>query len=341
MLPRLFRPISAVSRRETPTTLLASHRLRLHLAPSPRSWQRFCRHRLAVIALIFLTLLILLCSSAYFWQQRLGVDPTIVDLFHRLQPANSRNLLGTDELGRDIALRLLYGGQISLLVGIVGAILATTVGTFLGLLAGYRGGWVEILVMRLADGLLSLPILPLLIVLASLDGTVMLTLLLQALQLENHPFAEYVLFPFQSDWGSVLGLIALIACLGWPLAARLVYTATRNICCRPFIKGAEAIGATPTRILWRHVLPHVLSASVIAATLGMGNIILLESVLSFLGLGIRPPLASWGSLLTNAQELTYTAPYLAIFPGGLILLTALSCNLIGDGLADALNPEQV
>ncbi len=340
---RFLPPTPPVSRRETPTSLLHSHRHRRQddrLAPSSwRGWRRFCRHRLALGALVLLTGLALLCASASWWALGLGVDGHAVNLFARLQPPSATHLLGTDELGRDVWLRLLLGGQVSLVVGFGGAMLATALGTLLGLVAGYRGGWGSSLIMRLADGVLALPTLPLLLVLAAVDSPRLLSTLLEHLGLPPSVIAG-LMSPLASDWASVWGLMGLIALLGWPLSARLVYATTKSVCHRPFIKGAEALGVTPWRLLRVHVLPHVLGAAIVAGTLAMGQIILLESALSFLGLGIQPPLASWGSLLTNAQELLYSAPTLALLPGSLILVTALSCNLLGDGLADALNPQQ-
>ncbi|MGI9304065.1 MAG: ABC transporter permease [Gammaproteobacteria bacterium] len=284
---------------------------------------RFLRHRLAVVSGVLLVVLTLLALLAPLIEAALGLDANAVNLFTRNQPPSSQHMLGTDELGRDLLLRLLYGGRVSLLVGIVGAGIAAIIGTLVGLVAGYLGGRFDTLLMRFTDGMIALPLLPLLIVLAAVD--------LDKLGL---PVALT-----QSEAVSLYRIIAIVALFGWTTVARLVRGATLSIKEREFVMAARALGGGPVWIMALHVLPNVMSPIIIATTLSVGNIILLESVLSFLGLGIQPPLPSWGNMLSNAQELIWTAPALAFFPGIFIFVTVIAFNFLGDSLQDALDPR--
>ncbi len=285
--------------------------------------ERFLAHRLAMTGAIVLILLVLLALLAPLLERGLGLDADAVDLFNRLQGPSASHWLGTGELGRDLLLRLLQGGQVSLLVGLCGALAAACIGTLVGLLAGYFGGRFDALLMRFTDGMIALPLLPLLIVLAALD--------LNKLGLPASVA--------QSEWISLYRIVAIVALFGWTTVARLVRGATLSMREREFVMAAYSIGAGPVRIMAVHILPNVISPIVIATTLSVGNIILLESVLSFLGLGIQPPLPSWGNMLSNAQELIWSAPALAFYPGSLILITVMAFNFLGDGLQDALDPR--
>lgn len=211
----------------------------------------------------------------------------------------------------------------SLTVGVVAALAASTIGTAIGLAAGYLGGRVDALLMRLADGVIALPLLPLLIVLAAVDLT--------KLGLSAEAAASQAV---------LLGrLVVLVALVGWPTTARLVRAATLSLRQREFVAAARALGYTPLRIAVRHVLPNAAAPILVATTLAVGNVVLFESVLSFLGLGIRPPTPSWGNMLTGAQELIWESPRLAVWPGMLIFATVVSVNLLGDALRDALDPR--
>ncbi len=254
----------------------------------------------------------------------LGQDPNAVDLLARLQGPSLAHPLGTDDLGRDLLLRLLYGGRVSLAVGLTAAIVAATIGTAIGLLAGYFGGRLDALLMRLTDGVIALPLLPLLIVLAAVD----LGKLGVPADLAH---AEQV---------SLWRIVAIIALVGWTTVARLVRATTLSLLGRDFVRAARALGAGHWRIMTVHILPNAVSPIIVATTLAVGNVILFESVLSFLGLGIQPPIASWGNMLTGAQELIGLDAKLAIWPGVMILLTVASCNLLGDALQDYLNPRK-
>jgi peptide/nickel transport system permease protein len=245
-----------------------------------------------------------------------------VDLYMRLAAPSWSHPLGTDEVGRDLLLRLAEGGRVSLLVGFVAALAAAGLGTTIGLVAGYRGGRTDAFLMRLTDGIIALPLLPLLVVLAALDPA---KLGLGALA--------------RSDALSLYRIIVLVALVGWTTVARLVRGATLSMKAREFVLAAEAMGAGSPRIMLVHILPNLAAPIIVAATLSVGEIILLESVLSFLGLGVAPPLASWGSMLTGAQETIALAPQLGLYPGLLILVTVVACNFLGEGLRQALDPR--
>ncbi len=246
----------------------------------------------------------------------LGIDVNGVDLLDRLAGPSPTHPLGTDELGRDVLMRLLAGGRVSLTIGISAALAAAALGTLIGLVAGYLGGWTDRTLMRVTDAIIALPLLPLLIVLAALD--------LGKLGVPS-AFAR-------SDDISLLRIVALAVLVGWTTAARLVRSATLVTRSRDFVRAAKSLGASVPHILWMHILPNVLAPLIVATTLSVGDVILLESVLSFLGLGIQPPLASWGTMLSNAQELITSSPMLAIYPGAMIFLTVIACNLFGDAL---------
>ena len=251
-----------------------------------------------------------------------GIGTDDIDLLNRLSGPSALHPLGTDELGRDVLLRLLEGGRISLVIGIAAAVAAAAIGTAIGLAAGYLGGWTDRLLMRFTDGIIALPLLPLLIVLAALD-----------LDKLGIPAALA-----RSNDISLIRIVALAVLIGWTTAARLVRGAalvTRN---RDFVRAARSLGAGVPHILWRHILPNVLGPLIVATTLSVGDVILLESVLSFLGLGVQPPLASWGSMLSNAQELVTSEPSLAVYPGLMIFLTVIAFNLLGDALQNRLDP---
>jgi peptide/nickel transport system permease protein len=270
------------------------------------------------LPLLLLTVIAAASFAAPLATAVLGVDPNMMDLLDRLSGPSSMHPLGTDELGRDVLLRLLAGGRVSLMIGLAAAML----GTVIGLAAGYLGGWTDRLLMRGTDAMIALPLLPLLIVLAALD--------LNKLGLP----ASLI----QSDEISVFRIVALAVLVGWTTAARLVRGAalvTRN---RDFVRAARSLGAGVPHILWLHILPNVLGPLIVATTLSVGDVILFESVLSFLGLGVQPPLSSWGSMLSNAQELITAAPRLAVYPGLMIFLTVVACNLLGDALQRRLDP---
>jgi len=277
---------------------------------------------LAAAALAILALMVVLSLAAPLIEIALGLDATETDLLKRYQPPSSEHILGTDEIGRDVFLRLLHGGRVSLLVGFVAAVMAAAIGTAIGIVAGYFGGKFDAALMRLTDGVIALPLLPLLIVLAAID--------LSKLGLTDLA---------QSESASLYRIIAITALVGWTTVARLVRGTTLSLKSRDFVRAAIAMGARPLRVMAVHILPNAISPVIVATTLAVGQIILFESALSFLGLGIQPPIPSWGNMLTNAQEVIWTAPFLAVYPGLLILFTVASCNLLGDTLQEILDPR--
>ena len=291
--------------------------------PLAMTMRRFSTQPLAAGALALLLGLSLAVAAAPLLAHLLDIDASAIDLFNRFAPASAAHPLGTDELGRDVLLRLLQGGRASLAVGLAAAITAATIGTAVGLAAGYLGGVADALLMRIADGLMALPLLPLLIVLAAIDPAKVGI----ASDVAASPIA------------GVMRIIVIISLVGWTGVARLVRAEALQLREEPFVLAARAQGAGTARILAVHILPNLASTIIVATTLAAGNIILLESVLSFLGLGIQPPTPSWGNLLTNAQELVWVAPALAIYPGSLILLTVVALNIVGDGLREALDPR--
>jgi peptide/nickel transport system permease protein len=238
-------------------------------------------------------------------------QPNKTNLTAMLEPPNLAHPMGTDELGRDLYTRILYGGRVSLAVGLLSVALSITVGTAVGALAGYHGGRLDNVLMRVVDFMICLPTIFLLIILATLYGTQPSTIIL------------------------------VIGGLRWMGTSRLVRGSFLSLREREFVEAARCLGARPGRIMVRHILPNALGPIIVAATLGVAGAIIAESSLSFLGLGIQPPMASWGNMLRNAQDQMVRAPWTAIFPGLMIFVTVLSMNYIGDGLRDALDPRKV
>ncbi len=289
----------------------------------PAAWRRLLRHRLAWASLAFLSVMLVLALAAPLIAELRGIDPTQTDLFRRFEGPSAEHWLGTDDLGRDLFLRLLDGGRVSLLVGIAGALLSAILGAAIGVVAGYFGGRFDAFLMRLTDGVISLPLLPLLIVLAAVDPR----------KLGIPPDVA------QSEMFSLYRIVVIVGLTGWTTVARLVRAETLSLKARDFTRAAVALGAKPGRIMFRHILPNTAGTLVVATTMSVGTLILFESTLSFLGLGIQPPAASWGNMLTGAQELLQEAPVLALWPGLLIFLTVIAFNFLGDGLQDALDPR--
>jgi peptide/nickel transport system permease protein len=227
-----------------------------------------------------------------------------LDLAHRREVPSLAHWFGTDELGRDLLTRILFGARISLAVGLFSAAMSAAIGITIGAAAGYIGGWIDDVLMRVADAMLSVPRLPLLMIAAA------------------------VLEP------SVPLLIALVGLAGWVETARVVRADVQSIRTRDYVTAARALGAGPMRVVVRHVLAGALPAATVATTIAVGRGILLESALSFFGVGVQPPTASWGNMLYQAQTTMTTAPWLGIFPGAFIFVTVLCCNILGDALGD-------
>jgi len=286
-------------------------------------WTRLRRHRLAVGGFVVLAVMIF---AAVFAKQLAPFDPNAIDSAWQGNPLPpcfqdasqcAHHLLGTDEIGRDLLSRLLFGARISLTVAVSAVLIEVVVGTILGAIAGYYGGWIDYLLMRVTDVFLSIPLLPLLLVLTAIVAA-------------------------SSSKASLnFGVIVLlIGALSWPNVARLVRASFLSLREREFAEAARAVGNNDFRIIFRHLLPNAVAPIVVQATLDVAGVILTESVLSFLGFGIQPPTASWGNMLANAQANLQTAWWAAVFPGVCILVTVLAVNYIGDGLRDALDPNQ-
>lgn len=225
-----------------------------------------------------------------------------LDLANRRAAPSFAHWFGTDELGRDLFTRVLYGARVSLAIGLVSAAVSVSIGTAVGAIAGYAGRWIDDLLMRLTDAMLCIPRLPLLMILAA--------------------FAR----------PSVVVLVAFVGVVGWMETARVVRTAVQSLAARDFVSAARASGATPARVLLRHVLPGIVPVVTVATTLAVGRGILLESALSFFGVGVQPPTASWGNMLYQAQTTMTSEPWLAVFPGLMIFLTVLACNAVGESI---------
>ncbi len=291
-------------------------------------WRRFRRHRLAVVALAALLVMVLSAVFAPALAHLGGfADPNAIDEVNwqgnPLPPCFqnvglcAHHILGTDEVGRDLYARLLFGARISLTLAVTAVLMEITIGTLLGAIAGYYGGIVDYLLMRITDVFLSIPILPLLLVLTGI-----------------------VTEKFSSKAALNFGTIVLIVgALSWPSVARLVRASFLTLREREFAEAARAVGNGDARIIFRHLLPNAVAPIVVQATLDVANIIILESTLDFLGFGIQPPTASWGNMLANAQANVESAWWAAVFPGLCILVTTLAINFIGDGLRDALDPN--
>lgn len=276
--------------------------------PARLAGARFLRHRLAVIGLLlFVVILLLVLIGPLICR----FPPDQIDLLARSQAPNSVHWLGTDQTGRDIFARTLSAGRISLLVGVLSTLISVVVGTALGALAGYFGGWVDNLIMRFVDIVMTFPSIIVLLTLAAIVGP------------------------------GIDKTILIIGLLSWPLACRLVRAKLLSVRELEFITAANALGASDQRILLRHALPNVIDVLVVFVSLGVANAVLLEAGLSFLGLGVQPPQASWGNLLTAAREINVleSAPWQWMPAGALIVLTVLATNFLGDGLRDALDPK--
>lgn len=274
--------------------------------------RRFLRHKLAPVALfVFLVLLssaILASLSPYTATQQSPLEA--------YQAPSAKHWFGTDELGRDVFTRLLYGGRISLTVGLFATLLTLCVGVVVGAAAGYYGGWIDNLLMRITDAFLSFPVVLVLILISSL--------------LRDLPFI------FLRN--SVFVVIIVIAALSWMWSARLVRSLTLTIRERDFVCAARALGAGDGHLIFGHILPNCIGPILVNGTLEMASAIIIESGLSYLGFGVQPPTPSWGNILASAQSHVFRAPWLAIFPGILIFLTVMAINYIGDGFRDAIDP---
>lgn len=279
-------------------------------------WKRFRRHpgaRAGTIVFLILVLAVLLAPLSPY-------DPESSTIQDRFKPPSWQHPMGTDPLGRDLLTRILYGGRISMTVGLMVVGITLTIGVTIGAVAGYAGGIVDNILMRITDAALTLPSLLVLVLLGAILRDVDIPVLKQ---------------------NSVVTIAVVIGILSWMTFARLVRAAFLTLRELDFVTASRALGASPLRIVVRHILPNTIGPIIVEATLELGYAIIEESGLSFLGFGIQPPTPSWGNLLSNAQENFIRYPWLAIFPGIMIFLTIISVNYIGDGLRDAFDPHKV
>jgi peptide/nickel transport system permease protein len=273
---------------------------------------RLLRRKLAVFGLVLIALVV---GGAAFAPLLAPFDPND-QMFDGLtlegapMPPGGQFLLGTDLLGRDLFSRLLYGAQTSLIIGIVANGLALLIGTLVGITAGFFRGWIGAILMRFTDLMMAFPALLLAIVLAAI---------------------------FQPSLWIVAMVIALV---NWVQTARVIYTETSSLATRDFIAAEQTLGASSGRILFRHILPHLLPTIIVWGTLGISTTVLLEATLSFLGIGVQPPTPSWGNIIFENQTYFQSAPWLVFIPGAAIILLALAFNLVGDALRDVLDPTQ-
>ncbi len=280
-------------------------------------WRRFRQDRMAVIGSIVLLIMVITIVLGPFINTT-PIDK--IDFSLSSAPPSWAHPFGTNDLGQDQLARVLWGGRISLTVGIAAMVVAISLGTLIGALSGFYGGVIDTFLMRLTDLFLALPQLPLLLLVIYLFRDVMR-------QLAGPELGIFIL------------IVLVIGCLNWMSVARLVRASFLTVREMDFVTAARSIGAKPSRLIWAHILPNVLSPVIVAATLAVGNAIITESTLSFLGLGFPPDVPTWGRMLFDAQNYIEIAPHMAIFPGLAIFLTVLSINYIGDGLRDALDPQ--
>ena len=279
-------------------------------APRSRFWRNaartFMRNRLATLGLVYLVVI----SAAIVAHPYLGLpDPNRINLARQFQPPSEQHLLGTDENGRDVLSRLIAGGRISLTVGIIGALLTVLVASVVGVVSGYFGGVVDQVIMRLTDGFMAIPTFFLLMIVVAI-------------------------------WGSSFTILVLaLAFTRWMGVARLVRSEVRRYKEMEFVTAARSLGASNLRLMAVHLLPQAAPSLIVATSLNVGIVMLIEAGLSFLGLGILPPTPSWGNMLSASQYYMWMAPHLAVYPGVLILLAVLSFNALGDVMRDILDPR--
>ncbi len=282
------------------------------------AWRRFRRHRLAMAASVVLLTMIVICVLGPLVYPP---SPTRIDFSKALLPPSAQHWMGTDDLGRDMLARIMLGGRISLAVGIAAMLVAMSVGVLVGATAGYWGGRIDNILMRITDLFLALPVVPLLLLLIFL-------------------FRDRLRQLMGPEMGIFWLIIFVIGILNWMTVARLVRGSFLSLKQREFVEAATCIGVSRPAIMFRHILPNTMGPIIVAATLSVGSAIITESVLSFLGLGFPPDTPTWGRLLYDGQNYLAMAPWMVLFPGFFIFLTVLSINFMGDGLRDALDPRQ-
>jgi peptide/nickel transport system permease protein len=305
----------------SPSADLAEPKLRPapHYSPWLDAWRRFRRHRLAAAStVILLGMIAAILLAPLIW----SVPINDIDFAARLKGSSFAHPFGTDDLGQDLLARMLYGGRISLAVGLSAMVVAIVAGTIIGAIAGMSRGWIGPALMWLTDLFLSLPALPLLLLVIYL-------------------FRDALKAAFGPEGGVFIMIVVVIGGLRWMPVARLVRAQFLSLREKEFVEAARALGASRLRQVVRHILPNALGPVIVAATIDVAAAIIAESTLSFLGLGFPPDIPTWGRILFDAKDYLDIAPHWALFPGAAIFLTVLSINFIGDGLRDALDPRKV
>ncbi len=303
----------------SPTVDAAAAGRRRPTSPWGEAWRRFKRHRMAVVSLVVLLAIALLVAfGPLVWK----VAINDIDFTARMKTPSWQHPMGTDDLGQDLFARMLYGGRISLAVGLAAMLMAIFVGVVIGAVAGISRGWVDAALMWLTDLFLSLPQLPLLLLLIYL-------------------FRDTLKSAFGTEVGVFVLVVFVIGCFRWMPVARLVRAQFFSLREKEFVEAARALGASVPRQVVRHILPNSLGPVIVAGTIDVAAAIIAESTLSFLGLGFPPDIPTWGRILFDSKDYLDIAPHWALFPGLAIFLTVLTINFIGDGLRDALDPRKV
>jgi len=299
-----------------------SEQAREALTPGQLVWRRFRKHRMAMIGgIAFMLLFAFILGGSIVFPE---TSANSTDLTNRLTGPDGVHFFGTDSVGRDVFFRIIYGGQISLFIGLTAVTLEVSLGTVIGGVAAYYGGWLDALLMRFTEAMLSIPSLFLLIVLAKFIG-------------RNVGQVNILGRTFSGSIGIVIIVIGLTS---WMFLARIVRANVLSLKGLDYISASRALGATNTRIFFSHLVPNTLGPIIVAATLGLASAILTEAYVSFLGLGVQPPTATWGNMMEQAQSfLMQGAWWMWVFPSLFIVLTILSINLLGDGLRDAFDPR--
>lgn len=285
------------------------------------TWRRFRRHKMAIFGLVTLVLLFIYSFGGALLIPESYANFT--DTSHRLSPPSAEHWFGADTIGRDILARTIYGGQISLIIGLLAVLIENIIGILVGALAGYYGGLVDSILMRITEAMLNIPEIFLLIVMAKFFGG-------------EIPDIEILGRAYS---GSVVMIVLIIGLTSWMYLARIVRAEFLSLKENEFVLAARATGTSNAEIIFRHILPNSIAPIIVSATLGVANAILAEAYISFLGLGVQPPTATWGNMLDGANNYLESAPWMWFFPGLLILLTVLSINFLGDGLRDAFDPH--
>jgi peptide/nickel transport system permease protein len=269
-------------------------------------WQKLKHNRLAVSGLMIIAILVAIAVLA---PKIVPYEPTSQNIMVRLQKPSLHHWLGTDELGRDVLSRIIYGARISLSVGFIAVGISVIIGVFFGAIAGFYGRWIDSLIMRFVDIMFCFPSFFLILMIIAVLGP------------------------------NIYNVMIIIGITSWPGIARLVRGEILSVKEREYVYAAKAIGASDLRIIFRHILPNALGPVLVTATLGIADAILVESGLSFLGLGVQPPMPSWGNILTSGKDYIESAWWLTLFPGLAILITILSYNLVGEGLREVIDPK--